>query len=502
MKKIIIIFSLFAVLVACDDTQEIIQPGELGIDNAFRNADDLSTGVFGVYATINTRPEILFTSFFTDEVAIGQSNGGQGLPLHEGVLNPNSGSAENIWQINYRTIFRANTLLAAAESIVPDASEQVAYDAAVGETLALRAFCFSKLLAFYGEDLQDDNSLGAIIIDFPAQASTQLPRGTVGETYDIIFDDLTRAETLLTAAGASYDRFRVSVDFVRALRARVANYRGDNALASSNANAVLSNFSLPTSPNATDYADFWGDVPGAGSQEVIMNLDVTSNTGPTLVNIYNTNSSDLDGGPQFDMSRNIYNIYDANAANFGDIRRDIFVDASSTPSPTYTTDIAPRDSDQIVINKYPGDPIIGGLSGELRNDQKVFRTAEMHFILAEVAARQMDFTEAARQIDLVRNARFTSSVTTPAYANMQEAMEDILLERRLELFAEGHRYIDVRRLGPIANKGYERDAVDCGLYQAPLCDRPSSDTETKYMPIPLLEFAGNPAVAGQQNPGY
>ncbi len=489
-------------LVACDDTKDIIQPGELGIGNAFITTDDLTTGVFGVYFSVGMRNEILFTSFFTDEVSIGSSNGGQGLPLHEGVLNPNSGEAQAIWQSNYTAIFRANTLLTAAESIVPDASEQQAYDAAVGETLALRAYSFSRLLAFFGEDLQNDSALGAIIIDFPANASTQLPRGTIGETYDIILDDLDRAELLLTSAGTTYDRFRVSIDFIRALRARVANYRGDNMLATANANAVLANFTLPTTANAADYASLWGDVPGAASNEIIMNLDVTINTGPTLVNIYNTNGSSFDGGPQFDMGRALFNVYESNSTNFGDIRRDVFVDATSQISATYMTDVAPRDSDQIVIDKYPGDPLIGGLGGELRNDQKVIRTAEMHFILAEVAARESNFTEAARQIDLVRNARYTSPVTTPVYTTQQEAFTDILLERRLELFAEGHRYIDVRRLGQLANVGYDRDPVDCTLYQAPLCDRPSTDTETKYMPIPLLEFTGNPAVAGQQNPGY
>jgi hypothetical protein len=202
------------------------------------------------------------------------------------------------------------------------------------------------------------------------------------------------------------------------------------------------------------------------------------------------------------MSRVVFNTLQANFDSNGDVRRPVFVDPTSNISSTYTTDLNPRESDELIVDKYPGDLLLGGLAGGLRNDVKLMRTAEMHFILAEVAARNSQFTEAARQVDLVRNARYTTPVTTTAYTSRQQAFADILSERKLELYGEGHRYIDIRRLGETANVGYDRDPVDCTLYQAPLCDRPATDIETRYMPIPLLEFTGNPAIAGQQNPGY
>lgn len=502
MKKIIIALSMMAVFASCEDATDIIQPGELGANAAFVNTDDLATGIFGIYSSASTTTEISFTSRFTDEVAIGSSNGGQGLDLIEGILNPNTGAAFTIWSSNYTLIFRANTLLAAAENITPDEDEQALFDETIAQALTLRAFAFSRILAFYGEDLEDDSSLGAIIIDFPADASTLLPRGTVGETYDLIFDDLNRAEELFASAGTPQDRFFVSGNFVNALRARVANYRGDTGLAMSSANAVLANFSLPTEGVEEDYRAIWQDVPGEGAGEIIFNLDVTLNSGPALGSLFNTNRSDLDGGPQFEMGRDVFNRLQANFDSNGDVRRSVFVDPTSNISSTPMTDINPRDSDELVVDKYPGDELLGGLAGGLRNDIKIMRTAEMHFILAEVAARNGNFEEAADQVDIVRNARFTTPVETPAYSSAQQAFADILLERRLELFAEGHRYIDIRRLGIRANVGYDRNEVDCTLYQAPLCDRPATDIETMYMPIPLLEFTGNPAVEGQQNPGY
>jgi len=502
MKKIIIALSMVALFASCDDATDIIQPGELGSAAAFVNVDDLATGIFGIYSTVNTSTEINFSSRFTDEVAIGSSHGGQSITLHEGVLNPNSDEARNIWQGNYRAVFRANTLLAAAANITPEPGEENLYNQTIAEALTLRAYAYSRILAYFGEDLENDSTLGTIVLDFPADASTSLPRTTIGDTYDFIFADLQRAETLFDGAGTSYDRFFVSQNFVRALRARVANYRGDTSLASNNANAVLANFSLPTSGNETAFRAIWQDVPGAGAGEIIFNLDVTLNSGPALGSLFNTNGSTLNDGPVFEMSRDVFNILEANFSSNGDVRRPVYIDITSNISATPTADLNPRDSDELVVDKYPGDQNLGGLAGGLRNDSKVMRTAEMHFILAEIAARNGAFSDAAAQVDLVRNARFTTSVTTPTYTSTQEAFADILAERRIELWGEGHRYIDIKRLGQRANVGYDRNAVDCTLYQAPLCDRPATDIETQYMPIPLLEFTGNPAVAGQQNPGY
>ena len=85
--------------------------------------------------------------------------------------------------------------------------------------------------------------------------------------------------------------------------------------------------------------------------------------------------------------------------------------------------------DQLVIDKYPGKA-----NGPLRNDFKVFRLSEMYFILAETTAQQGQLTESAKYIKQVRDARnYQGSVAMPNYASKQDALKDILLERRVEL---------------------------------------------------------------------
>ena len=88
----------------------------------------------------------------------------------------------------------------------------------------------------------------------------------------------------------------------------------------------------------------------------------------------------------------------------------------------------------------------------------------------------------------------------PSYANKAEALRDILKERRAELSFEGHRYVDLRRLGAQAGVSNDRSPLDDGGagLNAPL-SLPITDYRWTF-PIPSAEKLGNPSIV--QNPGY
>ena len=98
-----------------------------------------------------------------------------------------------------------------------------------------------------------------------------------------------------------------------------------------------------------------------------------------------------------------------------------------------------------VIGKYLGTEANPGL-----NDVKVFRSSEMYLIRAEAYANQDKLISAAADMDLLRTARASSA--TPAYTTKQEAIDDIMSERRIELAFEGHRFFDLKR----SNSGFDR----------------------------------------------
>ncbi|MGB5982182.1 MAG: RagB/SusD family nutrient uptake outer membrane protein [Nonlabens sp.] len=498
MKKysLILITMLLAVVVSCDDATDGIQPGEFSADAAFQNVDDLEQGIFGVYSSLSIANLVSFTSIFTDEVSIGVSNGGQGLTndaLHTYTLNSNNGTVLGLWNGNYSLIFRANILIQAARSIEPvDDIEQEAYDRVLAQAFAIRAFGHSQLLSVFAEDLTNDNSLGVITIDFVPTSDTFLPRSTVGETMTFINNDLDEAQRLFsgTTMVPNGNRIFIDVDFVKALRARMALYTEDFSTAGAMADELLSVYQIS---DRSEFPLVWTDQSTEG---VIFKADRTDNNGG-LASIWNTNATNAAGGVLYEVSRSVYNIIESNP---NDIRESVYIDPTSVIDPDYQNSTDPQETDILVIDKYPGDP---NLNSILINDQKIFRAAEMALVKAEVQVNNGDFSGAALTVQSIRDNRFGSVQPQPTYSDAQEAWRDILLERRVELFLEGHRYIDFNRLAEKANvTAYDRDETDCSIPVLPLCDLPRSDIRTQAWPIPQAEFAGNPAISGQQNPGY
>ncbi|MCL1643616.1 RagB/SusD family nutrient uptake outer membrane protein [Elizabethkingia anophelis] len=212
-----------------------------------------------------------------------------------------------------------------------------------------------------------------------------------------------------------------------------------------------------------------------------------------IATLYTTNTSTYTGSVIWDMGRNLYNII---ANSPGDIRRYAYLDVSSKIDPNYLTSVDYKTSDGLVIKKYPGK-YTGAL--QLKNDIKVIRLSEMYLILAECAASSNDLAGVATNLKAIRDARnYQGPTTLPIYSNTTQAWQDILKERRVELAFEGHRYIDLRRLGKIAGVSIDRSIVDDMSKTLPITL--SIDDYRFTLPIPRDELQGNPTI--QQNTGY
>jgi hypothetical protein len=237
--------------------------------------------------------------------------------------------------------------------------------------------------------------------------------------------------------------------------------------------------------NTSTYNAMWNDVQRG--ETIFAASRPSAGVWGNIASSFFFNTTSLTGGCFHDMGRNLFNALDAHPS---DVRRINWVDATSTFDPT---NLQPN-ADVIVINKYPGKP-----NQPLRNDLKLFRVSEMKLILAEcaVGGATPDLALAASLVQEVRTARNTGQ-TLPVYGNAQQAWSDILLERRKELCFEGHRYIDLKRLGALANASIDRNILDDDIVGTPLT-LPITDHRFT-MPIPQDERAGNSNI--QQNPIY
>jgi hypothetical protein len=491
MKKInfILLALIVSFFFSCEDATDIIQPGELGPNVTFQTVNDLQLGLNGVYAAVAGENPIAFSTVFTDEVAIGFANGGQGLNGGEYVFNLNAASADAfaIWFSNYALINRANRVIEGATFVTPTAANEAAYKNILAQAHILRAWGHFVLLSHFSTNMADDSALGVIKLDFVPKITDQLPRNTNGEVFALINEDLNFVSSLSTNA-ANTTRTFVSTDFVKAFRARMAAYRGNYATVTALADELIAAYPLtPRSATVADqntslYLNIWTDVaiPTATQNEVIFKLERVP--GNRLINAtWASVNSTVNGSPFYEMSTGLYNLLN----NTNDIRRRAFLSPSSDPA-----------TNRLVIGKYPGSGGIVQL-----NDIKIFRTPEMYFLKAEALAEASNFAGVAAQLQAVTNARFVAG-TAPVIAvpaSKQAAFAEILKQRRIELCFEGHRYLDLKRLGVKAGVSIDRAPEDCSIYNA--CTIPNTDFRFT-MPIPFQELSANTGIKDQQNPGY
>lgn len=474
--------------VSCNDAIEIEQPGRLGAENAFQNVSDLRAGLLGAYNFLDTTNEIGLTAALTDEAFRGRDNGGQNNDEQNFNINSSNGYASGIWGSNYGAIGMANRVIQAAPSI--DSSEdQAEYDNVVGQAHAIRAYAHFQILTYFSSDYTDDAALAGLLVTSPAEDIFEArPRSTNGEFYTAISADLAMATDLINAdEGVTF----MGADFVTAMKARMAAYRGQYTVADGHAASLLANYGIATQ---AEYTAMFED---ADLTEVIFSLERSIGDsydgqgtagGGWAGSLFAFIDATINGGPFMEMSRSVYNIM----VGTTDVRLSRNLnEAESIIDPTYQTNDNSINDDVLLVFKYPGG------TQPLLNDLKVFRASEMLFIRAEAAADGGNLTAAATLLKELRDARYGAAQTLQVFANEAEAFGAILDERRLELLYEGHRWVDLKRLGDRGNRAIDRDAKECENLAG--CTLLNSDYRFT-LPIPLSETTANSAIV--QNRDY
>lgn len=523
------LFSGGILLNSCNDALDIVQPGQVVDEEVFVSVANLKSYLNGsIYSNLEPTYANYISAVLSDEVRPGSGSGGQEVPVHRYFIDSSEEYTGKVWLYNYLVINRVNRLLEGAKNVVPKATEQAEYNKTLAEARAIRAYAYLELEKYFSTDMKNDNALGVMLLTGTVAdpLNVNIPRVSNKVIFDFINADLDYARSILTY---NTDAFYVNKTFVAAVAARANLYRGNYTLAKQYAQEVISNagFQLtpsnpiygpnlpvtgnyamgksawniyfynttaytytttsttPIIPNNTPipvsynpYRQMWQDT---NKGESIFSLQrMVPGSGFAIGTVWNTNQSTTSGSPMWVWGFNTYDLFNVD----GDIRKWAYVDPTS-----YVTE------NEYVIDKFPGK-----VGSPTRNDVKVIRLSEMYLILAECEVEANNFGAAATNVQAIRNARFYANTpATPTYGSAQQAYVDILKERRIELALEGHRYIDLKRLATKAGVTMDRNLTDDD--DVPTTNLPNGSY--KYtLPIPLAEIAGNPGMAGQQNPGY
>jgi hypothetical protein len=349
----------------------------------------------------------------------------------------------------YEMINAANTVIENIDK-VKDPNKRTVM---IGEANFLRSLAYFDLVRFFAKPYvsgQANNQLGVVIrpnaiYNFNTDLSKE--RSTVDEVYKVIIDGLNLAYANLPDQNSFYaDKYAA-----KALLARVYLQQGNYDEARDAANDVIENSGHGLSQ--TYAAAFNHDTD---LTEDVFAIQITKQTGVNdLVTFY---ASESNGGRNGDFSI-----------------RDHYLEKFSDPDDRVAFNYVDDGTGRTLTSKYTDQFANVG----------IIRLAEMYLIRAEANFRKGTALGNAPldDINIIRTRANAGNLSTLT-------LDDILLERELELGMEGFLIHDIKRTKRSIDISEDGDGTNLILY----------DANNLVFPIPLKETDANKKIT--QNPGY
>lgn len=334
----------------------------------------------------------------------------------------------SLWALTYKVIDNCNWVLS-----ITSGTDHPELNRTHGMAYALRAYLYFTLAQHYQFTYQKDKAALCVpVYTMPTKDNTQ-PAGksTVEQVYKLITDDLTTASTLLKGKLRNA-KFEPNYNVVNGLLARVYLVMGEWDKATTAAAAAREGFPLMSKP---EYSNGFND---AGNSEWIWGHLQTpeQSTASYLFNYIDVTS------PQS-------NYYSFMAdPHF----KELFTDANDV---------------RLTLFEWIRNGYLGYKKFLFRpnntGDIVLMRSAEMYLIEAEAKARSASATieDALMPLNDLRRARGVSDYSATGKSR-EEVIDEVLTERRRELWGEGFSLTDILRLQrPVVRNTYTGENVEC-----------------------------------------
>jgi hypothetical protein len=309
---------------------------------------------------------------------------------------------------SYQTIYRSNLVLEALDKI-SDGSKQSMLDDIRGQALFFRAYCFWQIAQLYAQPYLEStaNQYPGIPIRLTSDINEKYPRGTVKQTYDQIISDLNKATEILSDKSDISSRPCKAAAYAMLARVYLSMQNYPQALL----NATLS---LQINNQLMDYNTATSPFPRFNKEVLFQSLT----TSATLL----TPGSATSNIAKIDLS--LVSSYSDN-----DLRKTLFFKANS--------------GSHVGTFRFTGnyEPVT---TSTLFNGLAV---DEIYLIRAECYARSGNIALSMADLNTLLRTRYKSGTfTNIVAATADEALANILTERRKELIMRGQRWTDLRRL--------------------------------------------------------
>lgn len=511
MKKLAYIILVVGSIVisACSDELNTQPTASISGTHIFENATRAQTAIDGIYRCMytcygndwesenggqtayNLMADIMAEDMVVLEVGSGWFYYDYILEVHGDYLYDCSRSY-SIWSYYYTIICNANYVIAAAETMEGTDSD---VNNVVGQALALRAFAYFNLIQYFQQTyIGNENKPGVPIYTEPTVAgSVGKSRGTVQETYDQINKDIDEAITLLDPGYVQGHCSHIDYYVANGLKARICLTQHKYQEAATAATEALSKPNLGIA-SVTEL----GGNNSINVPDMLWGIEIIVSQSLQLGGFFCHMDADLEGGyaesSRKCISTGLYNlISDTDERKSAWFQGDLGDNGEGLGSNTSYCQIKFKFLDK---KNYLGDYLL-------------MRAEEMILIKAEAECSQELFAEARTTISQLGTARdvnfenrLKSRIDSKKYnsdtnAPLQTLMDEILLQRRVELWGESGRILDLQRLG----LGYSRDFEGSNHTEKITTKDTKAGSPLFILPLPQSEIDGNVNISSSdQNP--
>jgi len=457
-------FLLSALMVASACSELALEPHDGVSDDAyFQSVSDFEAAVVGVYnelqgsAWYGRNLHLMGDIMGNDVKQTGSANRYQEFADFEGQVVTGHDYETSLWTNIYQGINSLNMLINA--EFEPPSGVAATFTQVKGEAYALRALAYFDLVKMYAQHYTFSSGGAHPGVPLVLESDvTNLPaRSTVGEVYAQIISDFNTGIGMMGSPrnGAYF----MTKDAAQALLSRVYLYMGDYSNAASMADAVINSGRYSLVKGAAYVNQF---ATGASSEAIfeIINNDTDNPGSDSLGGMYRAS-----GYGDYLPAKDLLNLIDP-----ADIRWEMYLTDSNL------TGIYGDHR----VNKWPTTTNTDNIP--------VIRLSELYLTRAEARARLGQNAAAQADLNLIRQRGLETAPDVTLTG--QDLIDEILIERRIELANEGHSIHDLMRNKRGVNRVDYTGDVATMSYPCNFC----------ILPIPQPETDVNPNMT--QNVGY
>jgi|GEM_PF-863753 len=448
------------------------------------NIEDIEAVVINAYPErADIFNEIMTDNFHHYASAMQASNGATYIPIYlwkddysDAVTTSTPTYAYSHY---YKKIYEANTAIEELDKILTTGNSNK-HKVLLGEALVLRAYNYFSLVNLFSlhyDETKNATNLGVpLITEVPKDNRGLFNRASVKEVYDQIDKDLTTGLTLMEEARGELPRtpYRFNLASVYAFMSRVHLYKGkwdevvkfaDKVIAEKGVNVRKLSEDI-NRKNTTSEIYFAQEIMNPSLHPSLLLVQQTSTflcrpIGYRLGGFY--------------LAHDVFYKTPNN-----DLRNRLFSSGGTV-----------IDSIALVV-KYANQPN-NPSAKQARYDCFTMEEVLLNRAEANLKKSAPDIDKAVADIEAIRKERITPYTALAKPTSVEQALDIVMSQRKLELIGQGFRWYDIKRLGIRVEHRLVRINADPDAVLEP------NDLRTALQ-IPVQARIGNPLLDDQLNP--